>query len=219
MTTFGVLFDMDGVLVDSAPLHLQAYQAVFREVGLKFPDAARDAVLAGKARSQVLDLALPVAKVELKRRLAAAKPRALKKTLEGHADCGMPGATEAVRALACAGIPMAVVTNSRNPEIWIEKLGISNQIAVVITGNDVSSPKPSAEGYLLAAERLGVPPEHCLAIEDSYDGWMAAKGARMQVALVAIERPDWLDADTETIRRLDAEWILHSLEISLAARP
>lgn len=219
MTTFGVLFDMDGVLVDSAPLHVRAYEEVFREVGLDFPDVAREAVLAGKTRSRVLDLALPTAKAGLKTKLSEAKPRALERVLKDHADCSMPGATQAVRGLARAGVPMAVVTNSRSAEIWIEKIGISKQIEVVITADDVSSPKPCAEGYLLGAERLGVRPDHCLAIEDSHDGWMAAKRAGMQVALLVNERPDWLDADTETIRRLDAEWILRSLEISLAIRP
>ena len=55
MTTWGVLFDMDGVLVDSASLHLRAYERVFRDLGLDFPDVARDAVLSGMARLQVLD--------------------------------------------------------------------------------------------------------------------------------------------------------------------
>ena len=219
MTTFAVLFDMDGVLVDSASLHVRAYEHIFREVGLDFPDAARDAVRSGKARSHVLDLALPDAKADLKRKLSEAKPGALKKVLESQADCSVPGATEAVHALAGASVPMAVVTNSRSPEIWIEKLGISQHIRVVITGDDVSSPKPSAEGYLMGAERLGVPPNRCLAVEDSHDGWVAARRAGMSVALVADDRPGWLDADTKTMRRLDAARILHLLEISLATRP
>ncbi len=218
MTTFGVLFDMDGVLVDSASLHLRAYEQVFREAGLRFPDAVRDAVLTGKTRSHVLDLALPAARVDLKRRLSEAKPEALKQILKEHRDCSMPGAIETVRALMSAGVPMAVVTNSRSPEIWIEKLGISEQIQVVVTGDDVSSSKPSPEGYLLGAERLGVPPEHCLAIEDSHDGWTAAKRAGMRVALVADQRPDWTGVGVEVMRRLDTARILRLLEISLPTR-
>ena len=218
MTTWGVLFDMDGVLVDSASLHVRAYEHVFRDVGLDFPDVARDAVLSGKARSQVLDLALPAAKVDLKRRLSDAKPEALRTLLRNQADCSIPGATETVCALAQAGVPMAVVTNSRSPEIWIEKIGITNQIQVVVTGDDVSSPKPSAEGYLLGAERLGLPPESCLAIEDSHDGWTAAKSAGMRVAVLANERPDWLDSGTSLMRRLEASRISSLLRITPEAR-
>jgi HAD superfamily hydrolase (TIGR01509 family) len=218
MTTFGVLFDLDGVLVDSASLHVRAYEDAFREVGLDFPGVARDAVLSGKARSHVLDLALPAAKADLKRTLSEAKPKSLEIVLADCTDCSMPGATETVRALARSGVPMGVVTNSRTPEIWIERIAISDHLQVVITGDDVASPKPSAEGYLLGAERLGVAPEHCLAIEDSHDGWMAAKDAGMQVALVADMRPSWIDDDTWVMRRLDATRILRALGISPATR-
>jgi len=219
MTTCGVLFDMDGVLVDSATLHVRAYERVFRDAGLAFPDVARDAVFHGKARSDVLDLALPAHETDLKRRLSDAKLEALKTVLADQADCSMPGATETVRALARAGIPMAVVTNSRNPELWIEKVGIAHEIQVLVTGDDVSSPKPSAEGYLLGAQRLGIDPADCLAIEDSREGWIAAKSAGMRVVIVAAQRPAWPDADTEVMRRIDVSRIAALLGISLAARP
>jgi len=219
MTTCGVLFDMDGVLVDSASLHVRAYERIFRDVGLDFPDLARDAVLAGKARSDVLDLAIPLEKADLKKRLFEAKPAALKRVLYDTEDCAMPGATETVRTLARAGIPMAVVTNSRSPNVWLEKIGIADYIRVLITGDDVSSPKPSAEGYLLGAERLGLQPADCLAVEDSRDGWMAAKCAGMRVVIVAQQRPDWVCADTKVASRLDASKLPELLDITLATRP
>ncbi len=219
MTTFAVLFDMDGVLVDSASLHERAYEKVFRDVGRAFSDAAREAVRSGKARAHVLDVALPGERPDLKKTLSDAKPEALKVLLADQSDCSIPGATDAVHALAKANIPMAVVTNSRSPEIWIEKLGISEQIRVVIGGDDVSSPKPSAEGYLLGAERLGVALDRCLAIEDSHDGWLAARRAGISVAIVAEARPSWLDAKTETMDCLDAARILRVLEASSVTRP
>lgn len=212
MTAGGVLFDLDGVLVDSARLHELAYQRVFSEAGLSFPEVARSAVLEGKARSAVIDLALPSASADLKRRLADAKPQALEAVLQSHGDCGMPGATETVQALGRAGVPMAVVTNSRAPQIWLHTMGIAKEMRVVITGDDVASPKPSPEGYLLGAARLGADPACCLAIEDSLDGWLAARNAGMQVAVLAEEEPDWLDADSVLMRRLDVSTILRQLE-------
>jgi HAD superfamily hydrolase (TIGR01509 family) len=208
MTAGGVLFDLDGVLVDSAALHVQAYERVFNEAGLSFPEVARNAVIEGKARSSVIDLALPSAPSDLKRSLADAKPTALEALLDTRSDCGMSGAAATVRILAQAGVPMAVVTNSRAPQIWLHKMGISTLIRVVVTGEDVASPKPSPEGYLLGAARLKVKPERCLAIEDSHDGWLAATNAGMQVAVVAGEQPEWLDASTERMPRLDASNIL-----------
>jgi HAD superfamily hydrolase (TIGR01509 family) len=218
MTAGGVLFDLDGVLVDSAALHVQAYERVFCDAGLSFSDVARSAVTNGKPRSHVIDVALPSAPPDLKQRLASAKPRALESVLDSQSDCSMPGATETVRELARAGVPMAVVTNSRNPQIWLRKIGISSQIKVVVAGGDISSPKPSPEGYLRGAELLNVEPECCLAIEDSYDGWLAATSAGMEVALVGGKRPAWLDADARLMRRLDASYILQRLGRA-AARP
>lgn len=215
MTAFGVLFDLDGVLVDSASLHLRAYEVIFRDAGLDFPDAARRAVLRGKTRSHVLDLALPGAEAELKKRLWEAKPEALKLVLADGPNCSMPSAIETVLTLARAGVPMGVVTNSRAPEIWIEKTGISNHLRVIVTAEHVSRPKPSPEGYVLGAQQLGVAPGRCLAIEDSHDGWMAAMSAGMRVAVVAGERPDWVPMQTEVMPRLDAAPILRSLERDL----
>lgn len=219
MTACGVLFDLDGVLVDSASLHVQAYEQVFEWVGLPFVEAAREAVRSGKPRAEVLNLALPADDQSLKKELARAKPEALRRLLEGRTDCGMPGAIESVHALSRAGIPMAVVTNSRTPELWLDKLDISRHICVIVSGDEVSSPKPSPEGYLLGAKRLRISPGRCLAIEDSLDGYMAARSAGMQVAVLANERPLWLDADTHVIAQLDAARILRWLDLISAAHP
>jgi HAD superfamily hydrolase (TIGR01509 family) len=178
---------------------------------LSFPQAARRAVADGKPRSSVIDLAVPEAPPDLKARLADEKPKALEALLDDHGECAIPGATETVRVLAKAGVPMAVVTNSRAPHIWLRRVGLASEISVVITGDDVSSPKPSPEGYLLAAARLRVVPRDCLAIEDSRDGWIAATNAGMRVTIVAPERPPWLDANTERIKRLDAASILRMI--------
>lgn len=217
MTAGGVLFDLDGVLVDSAAFHLRAYERVFAEAGLPFPDVARTAVTEGKARSHVIDLAAPSATPGLKRDLAEAKPKALEAILRDPSDCSMPGATETVRALASARVPMAVVTNSLAPQIWLRKIGVATQMQAVVTGEDTSSPKPSPEGYLLGASRLGLDPRSCLAIEDSYDGWRAAKDAGMQVAVLGDQTPEWLDTEAELMRRLDASEVLRRLK-RIAAR-
>lgn len=212
MTAVGVLFDMDGVLVDSAHLHLRAYERVFRDVERPFPEAAREAVFQGKPRRQVLDLALPTASSALKAQLFDAKPAALDELLNEEGECGMPGASETVRTLSKAGIRLAVVTNSRSPQVWLEKLGIVELIQVLVTGSDVGSAKPSPEGYLLGAERLGIDPALCLAVEDSRDGWLAASQAGMQVALLASERPAWLEPEAWWLRRLDSAQIQSRLD-------
>jgi HAD superfamily hydrolase (TIGR01509 family) len=213
MTTYAVLLDMDGVLVDSAGLHVRAYEKVFEEARLRFSDSAREAVLGGATRSRVIEIALPTATSEVRRRLWDAKPRALGRLLEHEGDYSMKGAKEMVAALVRAGVPMAVVTNSRAPHVWLRNIGIADQIHVVITGDDVSSPKPSPEGYLLGALRLGVAPNRCLAIEDSRDGWLAATAAGMDVALFGKERPAWLDSNARFMSQLGASNVLERSRI------
>ncbi len=217
MTTSAVLFDMDGVLVDSASLHVRAYQQVFREAGIEFSDAAQGAVHKGKSRLEVIEIAAPKASSTVRQALFDAKPSAVTQLLRTAADVSMPGATRTVRALAERGVSTGVVTNSVAPEIWLTAAEVLELMDVVITGNDVSSPKPSPEGYLLAAERLGVPPTACIAFEDSLDGWLAASRAGMRVVVLATTRPAWADAGVEIVPTLDSANVL-ALCLPSAAR-
>ncbi|MGB5284189.1 MAG: HAD family phosphatase [Polyangiales bacterium] len=208
MTTSAVLFDMDGVLVDSAPLHVRAYEQVFRDAGIEFSAAARDAVRQGKPRSEVIEIGLPGANAVIKQALFDAKPNAVATVLQTAQDVSMPGATRTVRALAERGVAMGVVTNSSAPEIWLKAAGVLEQMSVLITRNQVSSPKPSPEGYLLAAKQLGVRAADCIVFEDSLDGWSAAKGAGMRTVLVAATRPAWAGASTELVSTMDRSAVL-----------
>ncbi len=217
MTTSAVLFDMDGVLVDSASLHVRAYERVFREAGIEFSDAARGAVHEGKSRSEVIEIAAPKASSTVRQALFDAKPVAVTQLVRTAADVSMPGATRTVRALAERGVSTGVVTNSVAPEIWLAAVEVLELMDVVVTGNDVSAPKPSPEGYLLAAERLGVPPTACIAFEDSLDGWLAASRASMRVVLLASRRPAWADAGVELVATLDSANVL-ALCLPTAAR-
>jgi HAD superfamily hydrolase (TIGR01509 family) len=166
----------------------------------------------------VLDIALAGSHAELKQKLYDAKPEALKLILADEPDCGAPGAKATVDALGRAGVPIGVVTNSRDPHVWIQKLGIREHLHAVITGDDVAAPKPSPEGYLLGAKRLGALPSSCLAIEDSRDGWLAATRAGMRVVLVSDRTPDWISEGTEVVQRLDPDWMLRTLRVAVAAR-
>jgi HAD superfamily hydrolase (TIGR01509 family) len=204
MTAIAALFDMDGVLVDSAPLHVRAYEQVFGEAGIEFPEAARAAVGKGKSRMEVIEIGAPHASPAVKQRLFDAKPEAVAEALQDAGDVSRPGTTRTMEALAKSGIPMGVVTNSAAPHMWLEAAGVLDKVEVVVTSNDVSSPKPSPEGYLLAARQLGVEPERCIAFEDSHDGWLSATRAGMRVVVISRTRPAWIDADTEVVESFGA---------------
>lgn len=217
MTTSAVLFDMDGVLVNSASLHVRAYEQVFRDAGIEFSMAARDAVREGKSRSEVIEIAVPEASPAIRQALFDAKPNAVARLLRSERDVSVPGAVCMVRALAERGVAMGVVTNSVAPEIWLATVEVLKLMDVVVTGNDVSAPKPSPEGYLLAAEQLGVRSSACVAFEDSRDGWLAASRAGMRVLVLAETRPTWADASVEFVPALDSSEVL-ALCIPAAAR-
>ncbi len=210
---------MDGVLVDSAPLHVRAYEQVFRDAGIEFSAAARDAVRRGKPRSEVIDIAVPGAGAAIKQALFDAKPNAVAKLLQTAQGVSMPGAARTVRALAERGVAMGVVTNSSAPEIWLKAAGVLEQMSVLVTRNDVSSPKPSPEGYLLAAERFGVQASACIAFEDSLDGWSAATGAGMRTVLVAQTRPAWAATSVELLPTMDDAAVLALCLPATAKKP
>lgn len=106
------------------------------------------------------------------------------------------GARELLEGLRAAGLPLAVATSTASPfaQERLERSGILPLFETVVTHSDVTRPKPHAEPYLLAAERLGVDPRDCVAVEDSPNGLRAAAAAGMMALLV----PDLIPPTEET---------------------
>ena len=115
----------------------------------------------------------------------------------------IPGATEFVRALDAAGIPVAVATSAtpENARLSILRIGLEGIFGAVITASDVTNGKPHPEPYLKAADRLGVSAAVCLVIEDSVSGIRAGKAAGAKCLalattfpreVLAAQSPDWL---------------------------
>ena len=179
-----VLFDCDGVLVDSEPYSEQAWRRALSDWGIALGDFT---VWVGKTDSELAAHFSEQAGADpevlaagSRRHLLAALRR---EPLTPHAD--------ALAVLASAeesGLPTAVVTNS---ERWrlraiLASAGLGRRFAAEVTSEDVAAPKPAPDVYLAAAERLGVAPGRCLALEDSPVGVAAARAAGMTV--VAVDR-------------------------------
>lgn len=107
-----------------------------------------------------------------------------------------PGVVALLDHLAAMGIPHAVATSSPTPQAQdhLREAGLLDRFATIVTRSDVANPKPAPDPYLLAAERLGARPAHCLALEDSHNGVRAAAAAGMAVIMV----PDLLAPTDET---------------------
>lgn len=201
-----VIFDLDGVLLDTEPLYTQATQAVVGEWGKVFDwsvkaDMIGRAALDG-ARYLVERLALPITPEEY---IARSEPR-LEALFENVA--AMPGAEALVTSLA-GRRPIAVATSSvrRLYEIKVAPHPWFARFDAIVAGDDarVRALKPAPDIFLVAAERLGVDPAECVVIEDALAGVQAARAAGMRV----IAMPD---AHVDRARYAAADVIAASLD-------
>ncbi len=183
--TQAVIFDLDGVLTDTAELHYQSWQWLMDEMGIPF-DRQRNEALRGLSRTESLETILGDKSSEFtaeqKAEIARRKnddylSRAMKMT---PADL-LPGAGELLNELRRRGILIAVASSSRNAEAVLDRLQIRPLLDVLVDGNDVPNSKPNPRVFLEAAERLGVPPARCVVVEDAASGVAAARAAGMRV--------------------------------------
>lgn len=175
------LFDLDGVIVDSAQAHLDSYRVALRTGGFRFTQGAQELVRAGASRVDVLDaLDVPPSHREA---LLRSKAAAFTSLLEEGAVRLLPGVVPILKELAGHGLPLALVSNSREAQSVVRALHVGWAFETVVGGNDARA-KPAPEPYLVAAERLGVPVERCVAVEDTAMGAEAAQAAGAFVVVV-----------------------------------
>jgi len=195
----GVIFDMDGVLVDSEPLHHRATQAALGDRGPSFTERDNRAFFGAtdvemlRVLRILFDLSVPTAElVEAKRRHLVALLRAGVPPL--------PGVPDVVHRLRASGLALGLA--SASPRVVIDAvltaLGLDTAFQAIVAGDHVERGKPAPDAFLLAARRLGLRPEDCLVVEDSRNGVLAAKAAGMAVAAIpcpATSHEDFSPAD------------------------
>jgi HAD superfamily hydrolase (TIGR01509 family) len=176
----GVLFDHDGVLVDSERLHLAAWKEVFREMGFT-PNENEFSDLVGRTAPQILSLLYSRHKPESPLTEAEAETWALRKNHFYGASIAnelqaYPGVLPLLSRLKADGVKMGVVSNSRNRELnsALEHVGLHTYFDVILSREEVPAPKPSPEAYLFGAKSLGLTPSELWVIEDSPTGLQSA---------------------------------------------
>jgi len=230
--SFGVIFDMDGVLVDSYRAHLRSWQDVARGLGLEMTESdfartfgrtSRDIIRAlwpGRFDADAAGVA----------RFDAAKELRYREILESEFP-EMRGAGELIRALHAAGFRLAIGSSGppENVALVRRMLGGGELFDATVNGTEVTRGKPHPDVFLVAAEKLGLAPSRCAVIEDALAGLEAARRAGM----VAIGLVGTVDRETmrphadrvvdslgeltpETIGRLVAE--VKAVEVPQAAR-
>ncbi|MBP3590338.1 MAG: HAD family phosphatase [Muribaculaceae bacterium] len=174
------LFDLDGVLIDSESI----YTVFWNRMNELFPTGIDNFsyVIKGTTLPQILDRYFPDPKVQAELRVY------LKKQEAEMVYRIFPGVERFLKALKEKGIPTAIVTSSNDAKMKVlfDSLpGFRDYFDVVVTDTDVTRSKPDPQGYMLAAERLGVPSEHCVVFEDSRAGLEAGRRAGGKVVAVA----------------------------------
>lgn len=181
MPTRAVIFDMDGVLVDSGAHHRAAWRALLAELGVPAPAEFWRRTI-GRPSEEAVPLLLG-------RALPPAEARRLARRKQEHytlaARAGLPaiaGAPAFVRGLAHHGVPRGVATSARRVDAdrLLAALALRGLFDVVVTAEDVRLGKPEPEVYVRAAAGLGVEPAACVVFEDAPVGIQAARRAGMR---------------------------------------
>ena len=200
-----VVFDFDGVLVDSEPLHYQAFVLIGRSLGIEMTFEQYVAEYIGfddrDAFRVMLETAGQDASPARVAELCAAKQPAFDTITQAAAQSGgigLPGAVELVDAVKASGLKMAIASGATRADIDL-MLGLLDRrdvFEIIVTADDVERSKPDPASYSLAVEKLGVEPGHCVAIEDTLAGLMSAAAAGLRTVGVATTHPaDTLAAD------------------------
>ena len=200
-----VIWDMDGVIADTAPYHLAAWQEAFKKRGVSFTEddfrltfgqrndtIIRD-VLGTETSQQEIDA--------ISREKEANYRHKVKDKLKP-----LPGAVELIKSLKKHGFRLALASSAplENIQLIITTLGIDDCFQVIVSDKDVAEGKPSPQVFLLAAQRLGVEPKNCLVIEDAVAGVTAARRAGMLCLAVTNTHP--------RVKLTEADLIVDTLE-------
>jgi len=185
MTTIkACIFDLDGVIVDTAIYHYKAWKQLANSLGFDFTEEQNEK-LKGVSRVRSLELILGwggITKTAAEQETLATQKNTWYVDMISHMQPGeiLPGAREFVQACRDAGIKTALGSASKNSMMILEKINMVNLFDAVIDGNKVTNPKPDPEVFLKGAEAVGVPPAQCVVFEDAIAGIEAALAGNMK---------------------------------------
>jgi len=181
----GVIFDMDGVLIDSHPVHKRAWRKFFDSLGLTVTDEQLDFVLDGRKKEDILRHFLGDLSDEQLRLYGHQKESLFRE--EASAIDPVEGALEFLSELTKAGIEFALASCGSKSRVnfILRHLRIYDQFAAIVTADDVECGKPDPDIFRKAADRLGSPYSDLLVCEDAISGVQAAKAAGIRCLGIA----------------------------------
>ena len=185
------IFDLDGVIVDTAHYHFLAWRRLAHELGFELTPLDNER-LKGVSRMKSLEIVLELggvaASAEERERLATRKNTWFQEYVEEMAPEEIfPGVKELIRDLKAIGLKVGLASSSKNARTVIRQLGIANEFDAIVDGTMVIHSKPHPEIFLSTAELLGVEPDQCVVFEDAEAGVEAAIAAGMKCVGVGSE--------------------------------
>lgn len=201
----GFLFDLDGVIVDTAKFHFKAWHRLAQDLGIDFSEAENEQ-LKGVSRKESLEKILEWGQISLSpeefdRRMAQKNDWYLEFVHEMGKEEALPGAKEFLQASANLNIAIGLGSASKNALLILDQLAITPMFQTIIDGTKVSKSKPDPEVFLKGAEELGIAPESLVVFEDSLAGIEAARRGGFRT--VGIGSPDILSDAEIVISGLD----------------
>ena len=186
-----VIFDMDGVLVNSNPYHLAKWVDFLNHHQISYKEEELPELILGKRNDTAFEYFMgPDLTPEENRRLSEEIEETFRKVFKPHAR-PLPGLDALIKECHAAGIPMAVASSAvrTNIEFVVDALGYRSYFRTMVSGDEVTHAKPDPEIYLKAADHLGINPAEAVAFEDSYVGIGAVKNAGMKCVAIASTFP------------------------------
>jgi len=186
-----IIFDMDGVLVDSNPFHLRKWIDLFQVHGVSFDEQELPKAILGPPNEVTFRRYLGDGLTrEQMAELSEELEENFRREIGPHARA-FPGVRPFIEECDAQGIAMAVASAAmgKNVRFLITALGLQDYFRALLTGDEVSHSKPDPEIYLKTAAKLGVDPTHCAVFEDSFVGIEAAKRAGMRCVAIASTFP------------------------------
>jgi len=195
----GVIFDWDGVVIDSSAQHERSWELLAAEIGKPLPEGHFKASFGKKNQEIIPGLLRWSNDPDEIARLGIRKEELYRELVRAQGVRVLPGARELLIALRGTGIPRSVGSSTprSNLDAIFSATGLGELFDQVVCGDDVKAGKPEPDVFLLAAQKLGLAPADCLVIEDAHVGIAAAHAGGMKVLAVATTHPleELTDAD------------------------
>jgi len=183
MNSIAFIFDLDGVIVDTAKYHYAAWRNLANSLGFDFSEAQNEQ-LKGVSRVKSLEIILKIGNIDLSE--DEKKSLLIKKNIEYldyvnkmTSDEILPGVIDILNFLDENNIKYALGSASKNAPMILKKVGLINRFTALVDGNDVTKAKPNPEVFLIGAKKLNMNPENCVVVEDAIAGIQAANAANM----------------------------------------